>query len=99
MTAFGERCERETRIVGTKGEVVARNGKIVLEQYGIKRKVLRNRDIWSMLGHIEGDIRTVHSFASLLTTGKTEHKYVTYINDTVVSHQMAHDAEISRKAK
>ena len=99
MTAFGERCERETRIVGTKGEVVARNGKIVLEQYGIKRKVLRNRDIWSMLGHIEGDIRTIHSFASLLTTGNTEHKYVTYIDDTVVSHQMAHDAEISRKAK
>ena len=99
MTAFGERCERETRIVGTKGEVVARKGKIVLEQYGIKRKVLRNRDIWSMLGHIEGDIRTIHSFASLLTTGNTEHKYVTYINDTVVSHQMAHDAEISRKAK
>jgi hypothetical protein len=98
MTAFGERCERETRIVGTKGEVVARHGKIILEQYGIKRKVLK-RDLLSVLGHIEGDIRTVHSFASLLTTGCTEHKYVTYINDTVVSHQMAHDAEISRKSK
>lgn len=98
MTAFGERCERETRIVGTKGEVVGRRGKIVLEQYGLKRKVLK-RDFLSTLGHIEGDIRTVHSFASLLTSGKTDHKYVTYIADTVVSHKMAHDAEISRKSK
>ncbi len=98
MTAFGEKCERETRIVGTKGELICRGGKITLLQYGIKKKVLL-RDHFSMLGHVEGDIRTIHNFAHLLTTGKPMNRDVTYIDTTLVSHRMAHDAEISRKNK
>ncbi len=98
MTAFGERCERETRVVGTKGELICRKAKITLEQYGLKKKVLL-RDHFSMLGHVEGDIRTIHNFASLLTTGEPKNRDVTYIDTTIVSHQMAHDAEISRKNK
>ncbi len=98
MTAFGENCERETRIVGTKGELICRNAKITLVQYGIKKKVLL-KDAFSMFGHIEGDVRTVHNFASLLTTGKPKNRDITYIDTTIVSHQMAHDAEISRKSK
>ncbi len=98
MTAFGENCERETRVVGTKGELICRNSKITLIQYGIKKKVLL-KDAFSMFGHIEGDIRTIHNFASLLTTGEAKNRDVTYIATTLVSHKMAHDAEISRRSK
>ncbi|MBO5776371.1 MAG: Gfo/Idh/MocA family oxidoreductase [Clostridia bacterium] len=98
MTAFGERCERETRIVGTLGEVVARGGKIVMEIYGGGRKVLHS-GLFNLPGHIEGDIRTVLSFGKLLTEGLVDDKDVTYIDATLVSHEIGNLAEISRKSK
>ena len=98
MTAFGERCERETRIVGTLGEVVARGGKIVMEIYGGGRKTLHS-GWFNLPGHVEGDIRTVLSFGKLLTEGLVDDKDVTYIDATLVSHEIGNLAEISRKSK
>lgn len=96
MTAFGEKCERETRIVGTKGEIIAKKGKVKRQIYGGKRKTVHH-GIFDLPGHVDGDMRTVLAFGKLVLGTLTEDKHFTYIKDTVASHQMAHLAEISRK--
>lgn len=96
MTGLSAQNIREVRIIGTLGEIVARNNKIKLLIYGKRAKSIRTSAL-PLPGHIDGDFRTVRSFVKLIN-GKVENdKDITTISATVRSHKIADLAEISRK--
>lgn len=96
MTAFSAECIRETRVLGTLGEIVARDNGIKLLVYGKKAKIIKNGAL-ALPGHVEGDIRTVKSFIKLINNDLDNLKDVTTLDATLRSHKMAALAEISRK--
>lgn len=96
MTAFSAECIRETRVLGTFGEIVARDNGIKLLVYGKKAKTIKS-GAFALPGHVEGDIRTVKSFIKLINNDLENQKDVTTLDATLRSHKMAALAEISRK--
>ena len=96
MTAFSAECIRETRVLGTLGEIVARDNGIKVLVYGGKTKTIKS-GVLALPGHIEGDIRTVKSFVKLINNDLDNLKDVTTLDATLRSHKMAALSEISRK--
>lgn len=95
MTAFSDKNIRETRIMGSLGEIVARDDKIKLIVYGKRPKNIKVKGL-PLPGHMDGDVHTIKSFVKLLN-GKLENmEDITTINATVRSHKMADLAEKSR---
>ncbi len=96
MTGFSAKCIRETRVLGSLGEIVARDNGIKIMLYGQKTKVIK-RGAFALPGHVEGDIRTVKSFVKLINNELENMKDVTTLEATLRSHKMAELAEVSRK--
>lgn len=94
MTAFSDKCFRKSHIVGTKGELIGYGGDLELRIYGGKSKKLSRGIIDT--GHVEGDIRIINGFVKLLYD-RSDLTDITTIDATVVSHDIAVAAEISRK--
>ncbi len=95
MTAFSDKCFRKSHIVGTKGELIGYGGDLELRIYGGKAKKLSKGIIDT--GHVEGDIRIVNGFVKLLCGDKKDLTDITTIDATVISHDIALAAEMSRK--
>ncbi|MDD4839715.1 MAG: Gfo/Idh/MocA family oxidoreductase [Clostridia bacterium] len=96
LNAFSNKMMRESRIVGTKGELIATDKKLVLNIFGGRKRTLIAGSL--ITGHIEGDYRTVIAFCKLLN-GKLDESLmqdVTFISDTIASHQIVMAAEKSR---
>ncbi|HKL94341.1 MAG TPA: Gfo/Idh/MocA family oxidoreductase [Clostridia bacterium] len=96
LNAFSNTMMRESHIVGTKGELIAYDKKLKMNIFGGRRRTLNRGSI--ITGHIEGDFRTVIAFCKLLNgkLSETLMRDVTFISDTISSHQIVMAAEKSR---
>ncbi|MBR6735745.1 MAG: Gfo/Idh/MocA family oxidoreductase [Oscillospiraceae bacterium] len=96
MLAFTDKCFRQSRIVGTKGELVGHGTKLTMKIFGGKTKTIHTGSP-GFTGHVEGDLRIVSNFVKILCGEKKDLKDVTTIEATIASHDMALAAERSRK--
>lgn len=96
MTAFSDRCFRESHIMGTKGELIGYGAKLEKRIYGGKSCKLHTGTA-DMFGHVEGDIRLINGFVKLLCGENTDLTDITTIDATVISHDIGLAAEKSRK--
>lgn len=96
LNAFSNSMMRESHISGTKGELIAYDKKLKLKIFGGKGRTLNRGSFIS--GHIEGDYRTIIAFCKLLNGNLSDSlmQDVTYISDTITSHQIVLAAEQSR---
>ncbi len=96
LNGFSQKMFRECHIVGTKGELIGYGTKLKMNIFGGKSST-----VWTgspaISGHIEGDIRLVSGFIKILCGERKDLKNVTTIDATVISHDIAVAAEISRK--
>ncbi|NLZ25529.1 MAG: Gfo/Idh/MocA family oxidoreductase [Clostridiales bacterium] len=96
LNAFSDKMMRESHITGTKGELIGYDKKLKLNIFGGKKKTLSR--LGALPGHVEADIRTVIAFCKLIN-GELDDKVlsdVTFISDTIASHQIVMAAEKSR---
>lgn len=96
MTAFSDKCFRESHIMGTKGELIGYGAKLEKRIYGGKACKLHTGTA-DMLGHVEGDFRLINGFVKLLCGENADLTDITTIDATVISHDIALAAEESRK--
>lgn len=96
MTAFSDRCFRESHIMGTKGELIGYGAKLEKRIYGGKTCKIHTGTA-DMLGHVEGDVRLINGFVKLLCGETDDLTDITTIDATVISHDIAVAAEQSRK--
>ncbi len=96
LNGFSQKMFRECHIVGTKGELIGYGTKLKMNIFGGK-----SGTVWTgspaISGHIEGDIRLISGFMKILCGERKDLKNVTTIDATVISHDIAVAAEISRK--
>jgi hypothetical protein len=97
MTAFSQKFLRRTYIGGTLGEIFGNDldGKLYVKVFGQKTKVVKTKII-PITGHIEGDIKLIHSWIALLKGDLKDVKDVTFISTTINSHKIVMSAERSR---
>lgn len=95
MTAFSAKNIRETRIMGSLGEIIARDNKIKLIEYGKRPKNIKVKGL-PLPGHMDGDVHTIKSFVKLINNKLENMDDITTISATVRSHKMADLAEKSR---
>lgn len=88
MTAFSEKCFRETRVRGTKGELVANmdTGDMFVYEFGKRKK--RVKGVRGLDAHGGGDERLIMALA--------EGRLTTDITASIESHLMGFAAEQSR---
>ncbi len=96
MTAFSDKCFRESHIMGTKGELIGYGAKLEKRIYGGRKQKLHTGTA-DILGHVEGDFRLINGFVQLLCGETADLKDITTIDATIISHDMAVAAEKSRK--
>ncbi len=96
MTAFSQKCFRESHIVGTKGELKGSGTNLKLNIFGGKSTTIHTGSP-GFTGHVEGDIRLISGFIKILCGEMKDLKDITTIDATVISHDIAVGAEISRK--
>ena len=96
LNGFSQKMFRECHIVGTKGELIGYGTKLKMNIIGGK-----SGTVWTgspaVSGHVEGDIRLISGFIKILCGERNDLKNVTTIDATVISHDIAVAAEISRK--
>ena len=96
LNGFSQKMFRECHIVGTKGELIGYGTKLKMNIFGGKSST-----VWTgspaISGHVEGDIRLISGFIKILCGEREDLKNVTTIDATVISHDIALAAEISRK--
>ncbi len=96
MNAFSDKMFRESHIVGTKGELIGYGAKLKMCIFGERPRNIFTGTL-NVGGHIEGDIRIVSGFVKLLCGETKDLKDITTVDATVISHDIALAAEISRK--
>lgn len=101
MTAFTERGGRDTKICGTKGEIIANmvENTITVMPFGKKKEIIdvsKLADDFS--GHAGGDNRLVEELLDLVQGGQPGIR-TTSLRDSVESHLIALAAERSRLEK
>lgn len=96
MTANSRRCFRRIHITGTKGELygVDADGYFTLNVFGKGSKRVKAHP---GIGHLGGDAGIVRDFMDLLETGKKTTR-LSLLSETLESHNMAFNAEASRKS-
>jgi predicted dehydrogenase len=96
LNAFSNKMMRESHITGTKGELIGYDKNLKLQTFDGKKKTLRRGGI--VPGHMEADFRTIIAFCRLINGRLDEEimRDVTFINDTIASHQIVMAAEKSR---
>ncbi len=96
LNGFSQKMFRECHIVGTKGELIGYGTKLKMNIFGGK-----STNVWTgspaVSGHVEGDIRLISGFIKIICGERRDLKNVTTIDATVISHDIALAAEISRK--
>lgn len=99
MTAFTERTGRDTRLMGTRGEIIARLSENTIEvlpfggePYTIDVSTLAD----DFSGHAGGDVRMVREFLQWIETGKRPSARVTSLDASMQSHYVAFASERSR---
>ncbi len=96
LNGFSQKMFRECHIVGTKGELIGYGTKLKMNIFGGK-----SSSVWTgspaVSGHVEGDIRLINGFIKIICGERSDLKNVTTIDATVVSHDIALAAEVSRK--
>ncbi|MBE6775268.1 MAG: Gfo/Idh/MocA family oxidoreductase [Ruminococcaceae bacterium] len=96
LNGFSQKMFRECHIVGTKGELIGYGTKLKMNIFGGK-----SGTVWTgspaVSGHVEGDIRLISGFIKILCGERNDLKNVTTIDATVISHDIAVAAELSRK--
>ncbi len=96
LNGFSQKMFRECHIVGTKGELIGYGTKLKMNIFGGKSSA-----VWTgspaVSGHVEGDIRLISGFIKIICGERKDLKNVTTIDATVISHDIAVAAEISRK--
>ncbi|MDE5896243.1 MAG: gfo/Idh/MocA family oxidoreductase, partial [Clostridia bacterium] len=100
MHAFAQNTYRETKIVGTKGEIVAKFGEtcsITVNSFTpVDTFCARTYSVpVGASGHGGGDQGIANSFISYLFEGKNS-KHISSLEVSVASHKMAFAAEKSR---
>lgn len=100
MTAFTDRGGRDSRFMGTKGEVTANMEEniITVTPFGEKSEVIDVRKLAEdFSGHAGGDNRMVEEFLDIVS-GAEPSAWITSLEVSMESHNMAFAAEESRKA-
>ncbi len=96
LNGFSQKMFRECHIVGTKGELIGYGTKLKMNIFGGK-----SSSVWTgspaVSGHVEGDIRLINGFIKIICGERSDLKNVTTIDATVISHDIALAAEVSRK--
>ncbi len=96
MNGFSDKMFRECHIVGTKGELIGYGTKLKMRIFGGKASTVHTGSV-GLGGHVEGDIRLISGFVKLLCGETDDLTDITTIDATVISHDIALAAEISRK--
>lgn len=96
MNGFSDKMFRECHIVGTKGELIGYGTKLEMHIFGAQAKTVYTGSL-NVGGHVEGDIRLVSGFVKLLCGEREDLTDITTIDATVISHDIALAAEVSRK--
>jgi len=99
MTAFTERTGRDTRLMGTRGEIFAalQENTITVRPFGKEPytiDVSKLADDFS--GHAGGDVRMVKEFLQWVSTGEVPSERLTTLAASMESHYAAFAAEHSR---
>ncbi len=99
MTAFTQRTGRDTRLMGTRGEILAamRENTITVLPFGGEPytiDVSKLADDFS--GHAGGDVRLVAEFLQWVTTGERPSERITALDVSMASHYVAFACEKSR---
>ncbi len=99
MTAFTERTGRDTRLMGTRGEISAalHENTITVRPFGkgpYTIDVSKLADDFS--GHAGGDVRMVKEFLQWVSTGEVPSERLTTLAESMESHYVAFAAEHSR---
>lgn len=96
LNAFSNKMMRESHITGSQGELVGYDKSLKLLRFDGTKKVLRRAGL--LPGHFEADLRCIKAFCKLINgkLPKEMEQDVTYIADTIASHQIVMAAEKSR---
>ncbi|MBQ7714470.1 MAG: Gfo/Idh/MocA family oxidoreductase [Clostridia bacterium] len=100
MCAFDSGEGRETHVMGTKGEIIADNGKDSIKVNVFRGKCEVYESVSSQAvgsGHGGGDFGIVRDLVSLIEGGNDASSSMTDISETLESHVIALAAEESRK--
>ncbi|HHT83873.1 MAG: Gfo/Idh/MocA family protein [Christensenellales bacterium] len=97
VTAFSDKFYRRTQISGTKGEIISNDydGKLFIRVYKGPSKIIRTKLIKG-LGHIDGDINLIKEWCLLIQGKLEDDSNITYLKDTIPSHEIVLKAEESR---
>ncbi len=99
MSAFTARSGRDTKIMGTHGEIVANlmENTITVMPFGGEKYVIDiSKEADKLSGHAGGDTRMVSDFLDIVSGKAQASKRTTSLRDSVESHIVALAAEQSR---
>lgn len=99
MAAFTDRGGRDSRFMGTKGEIIANlaENTITLTPFGRPSEVIDVSELAEdFSGHAGGDVRMVEEFLDMVSTHSSS-PWITSLESSIESHRMAFAAEESRK--
>lgn len=99
MSAFTSRSGRDTKIMGTHGEIVANlmENTITVMPFGGEKYVIDiSKEADKLSGHAGGDTRMVSDFLDMVSGKTAANERTTSLRDSVESHIVALAAEQSR---